>query len=99
MSVKLIVSESFLALLLTMRDIDLSRPLLLSPQFKHRVWGWNEYTLLVRGRAPGTIGEAWFTAPDNLLGGGMEFGELLRSHPELLGSAGDPTIPTFVRCS
>ena len=76
-----------------MRDIDLSKPLLLSPQFKHRVWGWNDIRSWFPDAPPGIIGEAWFTAPDNLLGGGMEFGELLRSHPELLGSARHPDHP------
>jgi mannose-6-phosphate isomerase len=78
-----------------MNDFDISRPLLLLPQFKHRVWGWNDVTPWFRDAPPGVIGEAWFTAPDNLLRDGMEFRELLRSHPRLLGDARNPDYPEF----
>jgi mannose-6-phosphate isomerase len=78
-----------------MNNFYISRPLLLLPQFKHRVWGWNDVTPWFTDAPGGVIGEAWFTAPDNLLGDGMEFRDLLRSHPHLLGNARNPDYPDF----
>jgi mannose-6-phosphate isomerase len=84
-----------------MRDLDISKPLLLSPHFKHRVWGWDDVTSWFPDAPKGVIGEAWFTAPDNLLRNGTEFGSLLRLHPRLLGKgrhAGHPELcPLLVK--
>jgi mannose-6-phosphate isomerase len=63
------------------------------PQFKHRVWGWDDIRFWFPDAPEGVIGEAWFTAPDNLLHSGLEFRDLLRSHPQLLGKGTDPARP------
>jgi mannose-6-phosphate isomerase len=78
-------------------DSDLSQldqPIQLLPIFRERVWG--RYNL-----APWfpviprhcRIGEVWFTFEENSTSLGMSVGELIRKHPEILGTAADPQHP------
>lgn len=71
--------------------MTVDQPIELLPIFRDRVWG--RYSL-----APlfpvvpryGCIGEVWFTFEENLTSLGKPLGELIRDHPGILGTAGDP---------
>jgi len=57
---------------------------------------WGRESLLPYFSTPtGTtrIGEVWFTFEENFTSLGKNLGELLREHPEILGSAADPRHP------
>ena len=81
-----------------MKDLSLSnlfiQPIGLQPIFRERVWG-RESLLPYFPDAAGKsrIGEVWFTFEENLTSLGMSLGELLRQHPEILGTAADAKHP------
>ena len=68
------------------REID--QPIQLVPIFRERVWG--RYSLApwfpVIPRQT-RIGEVWFTFEENSTSLGVSLGELIREHPEVLGTA------------
>jgi mannose-6-phosphate isomerase len=84
-----------------MKDISLDsllgQPIRLEPIFRERVWGKNSllpYFADAHVHAPNSpIGEVWFTYIDNRTSLGKPLGELLRLHPEILGTAADPHYP------
>jgi mannose-6-phosphate isomerase len=73
---------------------ELRRPIELVPIFRARVWG-RETLAPYFGSMPGPerIGEVWFTFEENQTALGTPLGQLLREHPELLGTARDPQHP------
>jgi mannose-6-phosphate isomerase len=64
------------------------------PMFRERVWGRESlapyFPVIPLGER---IGEVWFTAEENLTSSGRSLGDLLRHHPEILGSAAEPRYP------
>jgi mannose-6-phosphate isomerase len=72
----------------------LRRPFQLLPMFRPRVWGREELTPFF-AVSPGKdrIGEVWFTFEENTTSIGKSLGDLIRSHPEVLGRAGDAAHP------
>ena len=74
--------------------ITFSRPIELIPLFQERVWGSQDLApfypnAAVRDR----IGEAWFTFRENTTKSGERLGDLIRMHPQLLGTAYDAAHP------
>lgn len=69
-------------------------PIELLPMFRERVWGRENlkpyFSDTPRDRR---IGEVWFTFEENPTATGKRVGELIRDHPEILGSAADPRRP------
>jgi mannose-6-phosphate isomerase len=75
-------------------DSGVGQPIRLLPLFRERVWG--RESLLPYFAAPATsghIGEVWFTFAENLTSSGKTLGDLLREHPEILGTAADAQHP------
>ncbi len=72
-----------------------SIPIRLLPIFRERVWGKASlspyFPVLPAHSQP--IGEVWFTYEDNRTSTGETLGELLRLHPEILGTAADSKHP------
>ncbi len=72
-------------------------PIQLTPIFRERVWGRKHLAPFFPNSSSETdirlIGEAWFTFEENLTSSGISLGQLLRKHPEMLGSAADPKHP------
>jgi len=70
------------------------RPIRLEPIFRERVWGRESLgPWFVKGPERGPIGEVWFTCEENRTSQGVALGELLREHPEILGTAVDAGHP------
>lgn len=69
-------------------------PIQLLPIFRERVWG-RETLAPYFANAPLSerIGEVWFTFEENRTSSNEELGELLRTHPKILGNAADPKHP------
>jgi mannose-6-phosphate isomerase len=85
-----------------MKDISLDsllgQPIRLEPIFRERVWGKNSLlpyfsddAYIHEPKSP--VGEVWFTYIDNRTSTGIPLGELLVLHPEILGSAANPSYP------
>jgi mannose-6-phosphate isomerase len=72
----------------------LSKPIRLEPIFRERVWGREDlspyYSDVTRKKR---IGEVWFTFEENYTDREKSLGDLLRLHPEILGTAADPRFP------
>src|SRR5579875_2471108 len=71
-------------------------PFTIKPLFRERVWGRaNLAPFFPAAPASDTkrIGETWFTSEENVTDSGKTLGEILRAHPEYLGSAADPEHP------
>lgn len=69
-------------------------PIELLPIFRARVWGRESLApFFANPQGNERIGEIWFTFEENQTSLGMPLGQLLREHPELLGTAGDPLHP------
>lgn len=70
------------------------KPLQLLPLFRERVWG-SETLAPYFGNAPLSerIGEVWFTCDENQTSLAQPLGELLKAHPEILGSAANKKHP------
>lgn len=70
------------------------RPIQLMPTFRERVWGRDSlapfFPVTPRDER---IGEAWFTCEDNLTSLDQPLGQLLKEHPEILGSCADSQRP------
>ena len=64
------------------------------PAFRERVWG-RESLAPYFGELPLSkrIGEVWFTCDENATSLDKPLGELLKEHPEILGTAADPNHP------
>ncbi len=77
-----------------MTALELRRPIELLPLFRERVWGRDSLAPYFPS-TPGSerIGEVWFTFEENQTAPGKPLGELLREHPEVLGTAGNPQHP------
>lgn len=78
----------------------LNQPIQLMPLFRERVWGRDNlapyFPVVTR---EGCIGEVWFTFEENLTSLGTPLGELIKNHPEILGTAADaqhPGIPPLL---
>lgn len=73
---------------------ELDQPIQLVPIFRERVWG--RYSLApwfpVIPRQT-RIGEVWFTFEENSTSLGISLSELIREHPEVLGTAADHQHP------
>jgi mannose-6-phosphate isomerase len=80
-----------------MKDISLARlsgPIRLQPIFRERVWGRNSLLpYFPEDNANRCIGEVWFTFEENVTDLGKTLGDLLRLHPEILGTGGDSKHP------
>ncbi len=72
------------------------KPIQLLPIFRERVWG-RETLAPYFGNAPLSerIGEVWFTFEENATSLDQPLGELLKEHPEILGTAADPKHPSL----
>ncbi len=72
----------------------IDQPIRLEPIFRERVWGRHSLTPFFPGYSGNSrIGEIWFTFEGNPTSLGMTLGALLRSRPELLGTAADSRYP------
>lgn len=64
------------------------------PLFRERVWGRESlapyFPVTPRGER---IGEVWFTSEENLTSLNRPLGDLIRDHPEILGSSADSRYP------
>ena len=64
------------------------------PIFRERIWGRENlapfFSIAPRNEH---IGEVWFTVEENLTSLNQTLGQLIRDHPEMLGSAADPRHP------
>lgn len=76
-----------------MNALSWSRPFQILPTFTERVWGTTELSKWFPQAPSETIGEAWFTAADNRVCDGPALGELLRRHPEILGTGASSDFP------
>lgn len=72
-------------------------PVQLTPIFRERIWGRKRllpfFPQVSSQTGTPLIGETWFTFEENLTSLGISLGELLRNHPEVLGTAADPKHP------
>ncbi len=72
----------------------LGKPIELMPLFRERVWGRESlapyFPVTPRGER---IGEVWFTSEENLSSLNRSVGDLIRDHPEILGSGADSRYP------
>jgi mannose-6-phosphate isomerase len=70
------------------------KPIQLMPIFRERVWGRESlapfFPVAPRNER---IGEVWFTCDDNLTSLDRTLGQLIRDHPEILGSCADSQHP------
>jgi mannose-6-phosphate isomerase len=70
------------------------KPIQLMPIFRERVWGRESlapfFAVTPRNER---IGEVWFTCEDNLTSLDQPLGQLLKDHPEILGSCADSQRP------
>lgn len=75
----------------------LSQPFQLLPIFRPRVWGRRSLVPLfpIDSVASDPIGEVWFTASENNTSLGPTLGELINSHPQILGTGIHPDDPTL----
>jgi mannose-6-phosphate isomerase len=74
--------------------IHLDKPFRLLPIFRERVWGRESLAPYFGQTSPKQrIGEVWFTFEENRTDFGNSLGELLATHPEILGTAADPAHP------
>lgn len=70
------------------------QPFQLLPVFRERVWGRKSLAPFFPEVKPRErIGETWFTFDENQTSLGVSLGELISSHPEILGEALDPLHP------
>jgi mannose-6-phosphate isomerase len=70
------------------------RPIRLLPSFRERVWGRTDLSPYFPDQHPlQPVGEAWYTAEDNVTDLGPTLGELLAHHPSILGTGQDPRQP------
>jgi mannose-6-phosphate isomerase len=73
---------------------ELEQPIQLLPIFRERVWGRDNlapwFPVIPR---QSRIGEIWFTFEENSTSIGPSLGELIREHPEMLGTAADSRHP------
>jgi mannose-6-phosphate isomerase len=71
-----------------------TRPIRLLPSFRERVWGRTDLSPYFPDlHPPQPVGEAWYTAEDNVTDLGPTLGELLAHHPSILGTGQDPRQP------
>jgi mannose-6-phosphate isomerase len=72
----------------------LNKPFELLPLFQGKVWGRRDLAPFYPSHiSDGPIGEVWFTFKENRTKSGELLGNLIRAHPEILGSAYDPLHP------
>ncbi|MBV9302623.1 MAG: class I mannose-6-phosphate isomerase [Acidobacteriaceae bacterium] len=79
-----------------MAALALDKPIQLMPIFRERVWGRESlapYFPITPRNEP--IGEVWFTAEENLTSVDRTLGDLIREHPEILGSGADFRYPNI----
>jgi mannose-6-phosphate isomerase len=70
------------------------KPIELLPIFRERVWGREDLRpYFPEPRDGRRIGEVWFSSEENLTAAGKPLGELIRDHPEILGSGADRSRP------
>jgi mannose-6-phosphate isomerase len=70
------------------------KPTQLIPLFQQKVWGRRNLAPFYPNYASDyPIGEVWFTFRENRTKSGELLGDLIKAHPELLGSAYDPLHP------
>jgi mannose-6-phosphate isomerase len=75
-------------------NIGFRKPIQLMPLFQEKVWGRrNLAPFYPTYAADHPIGEVWFTFKENPIKSGALLGDLIRAHPEILGSAYDPLHP------
>ncbi len=75
-------------------DVNLHRPIELTPLFQEKVWGREDLSPFYERRpVKQRIGEVWFTFKDNHVKSGQTLGELIQTHPAVLGNAFDPKHP------
>ena len=73
---------------------NLQQAIELVPLFRERVWGRDTLApYFSNAPVKDRIGEVWYTFAENQTSLGCQLGELLRDHPELLGTAGDAQHP------
>jgi mannose-6-phosphate isomerase len=66
-------------------------PIRLLPSFRERVWGRTNLSPYFPDQRPAQpVGEAWYTAEDNVTDLGPTLGDLLARHPSILGAGQDP---------
>ncbi len=68
------------------KNIDISQPFRLLPDFKERVWGVADLANWFPEAPPKVLGEAWFTAEENQTNAGLPLRQLVKQNPEVLGS-------------
>ncbi|MGI8959347.1 MAG: type I phosphomannose isomerase catalytic subunit [Bryobacteraceae bacterium] len=70
------------------------KPIQLMPMFRERIWGRENlapfFPVTPRGEH---IGEVWFTVEENLTSLNRTLGQLIKDHPEILGSGANPQHP------
>lgn len=72
----------------------LKKPIRLLPVFRERIWGRETLApYFADDFFSERIGEVWFTCEENATSLGKPLGELLREHPEILGTAANPKYP------
>ena len=77
----------------------MNQPVELMPLFQERIWGKTSLAPLFPDELRTTsgssvrIGEVWFSFRENSTSAGVTLGELLKTNPGLLGSAGNPEHP------
>jgi mannose-6-phosphate isomerase len=70
------------------------RPIELLPLFQGRVWGRQSLRPFYPNHAViERIGEVWFTFKENRIKSGEALGDLIKTHPKILGNAFDPKHP------
>lgn len=72
----------------------MDKPFQLLPIFRERVWGRESLApYFPETLSKRRIGEIWFTHEENQTASGATLGQLLVTHPEILGTAADPAHP------
>jgi mannose-6-phosphate isomerase len=75
-------------------NVTFHRPIELIPLLQGRVWGRQSLTPFYADHVlKERIGEVWFTFKENRIKSGERLGELIKQHPEVLGTAFDPAHP------
>jgi mannose-6-phosphate isomerase len=75
--------------------LEVAQPFELLPLFRERIWGRSSLAPYFNRLSPDKepIGEVWFTFRDNPTSLGKSLGDLLATHPEILGSAVNKQFP------
>jgi mannose-6-phosphate isomerase len=74
--------------------VELDQPIELLPMLRERIWGSNDLSPYYAGQpADQRIGEIWYSFGENETALGMSLNKLVTEHPEILGHAGDSSLP------